>query len=107
MKKDIISLQMMVINAVVVTVVMNGYVVKMVVGTGDSGGDGESSVDGGTGSGAVVGVARCDDAGERQSEGWRRPWWWFSGGESSVHGEVSPLVVVLLKVVVMECWGSF
>lgn len=59
MKEDIISLQIMVTSVVVVTVVMRGYVMRMVVVTGNSGGDGECNVNdgnagGGSDSGAMV-----------------------------------------------------
>lgn len=59
MKEDIISLQIMVTSVAVVTVVMRGYVMRMVVVTGNSGGNGEYSVNdgnagGGTDSGAMV-----------------------------------------------------
>lgn len=73
MKKDIIFLQTMVMNAVVVTIVMSGHItVRMVVGTGNSSGDGECSIDedggGGTDSGDLAVVVRRDDDGERQCE---------------------------------------
>lgn len=73
MKKGIISLQMMLISAVVMTVGMSGPVVRMVVGTGDRGGGGECSASdghggGGTDRGAVAVVLRGDSGGERQCE---------------------------------------
>lgn len=74
MKKDIIFLQMMMMNAVVATTVMSGHVtVRMVVGTGNSSGDGEHSVDNGDGGGGtdrrgLAVVVRRDDDGERQCE---------------------------------------
>lgn len=74
MKKNIIFLQMMVMNAVVITIVTSGHVtVRMVVGTGNSSGDGKCSVDdgdggGGTDSGDLAVMVRRDDDSERQCE---------------------------------------